>query len=40
MIVPSGFTEDKWVQFAEARPDDRARVHHMILFIREPGSHG
>jgi hypothetical protein len=39
VVVPSGFTEDKWVQFAEARPDNRARVHHMILFIREPGSH-
>jgi hypothetical protein len=38
-IVPSGFTEDKWVQFAEARPDDRAHVHHMILYVREPGSH-
>jgi len=38
MIVPTGFTEDRWVQFAEARPDDRARVHHMIAFIREPGS--
>src|SRR5271169_6216723 len=38
VIVPTGFTEDKWVQFAEARPDDRARVHHMIAFIREPGS--
>jgi len=39
VIVPSGFTEDKWVQFAEARPDNRAQVHHMILFIREPESH-
>jgi len=39
VIVPSGFTEDKWVQFAEARPEDRAHVHHMILFIREPESH-
>ena len=39
VVVPSGFTEDKWVQYAEARPDDRARVHHMILFVREPGSH-
>jgi len=38
-IIPSGFTEDRWVQFAEARPDQRAQVHHMILFIREPGSH-
>jgi hypothetical protein len=39
VIVPTGFIEDKWVQFAEARPDDRARVHHMIAFVREPGSH-
>ena len=39
VIVPTGFTEDKWVKFAEARPDDRAHVHHMILFIREPESH-
>jgi hypothetical protein len=39
IIVPSGFTEDKWVQFAEARPGDRARIHHMILYVREPGSH-
>jgi len=38
VIVPSGFTEDKWVQFAEARPDDRAHVHHMILYVRQPGS--
>jgi hypothetical protein len=38
IIVPTGFTEDKWVQFAEARPGDRARIHHMIAFIREPGS--
>jgi hypothetical protein len=39
VVVPTGFTEDKWVQFAEARPGDRAHVHHMILYIREPGSH-
>jgi len=38
-IIPSGFTEDKWVQFAEARPDQRDKVHHMILYIREPKSH-
>ncbi len=38
IIVPTGFTEDKWVQFAEARPGDRAHIHHMIAYIREPGS--
>ncbi|MCC6539500.1 MAG: thiol-disulfide isomerase [Bryobacterales bacterium] len=38
LIVPTGFSEDKWVQFAEARPGDRAVVHHIIVFAREPGS--
>jgi hypothetical protein len=37
-LIPSGFTTDKWVQFAEARPGDRAHVHHIIAFVREPGS--
>ena len=37
-VIPSGFTEDKWVQFAEARPGDRQHVHHVIAFVREPGS--
>jgi hypothetical protein len=38
VVVPTHFTEDKFVQFAEARPEDRERVHHIIAFIREPGS--
>ena len=38
ILIPSPFKTDKWVQFAEARPTDRARVHHIIAFIREPGS--
>jgi hypothetical protein len=38
VIVPTGFTTDKWVRFAEARPGNRALVHHIIAFIREPGS--
>ncbi len=37
-IVPSGLTEDRWIQFAEPRPGNRALVHHVIAFIREPGS--
>jgi hypothetical protein len=28
IIVPSGFTEDKWVKAAELRPSNRAVVHH------------
>jgi peroxiredoxin len=31
--VPTHFTEDMWVQAAEAQPGDRAVVHHIILFI-------
>jgi hypothetical protein len=38
IIIPTGFTEDKYVQFAEARPGDRTVVHHIIAFIREPGN--
>lgn len=38
IVVPTHFTEDKYVRFAEARPEDRERVHHIIAFIREPGS--
>jgi len=38
IIVPTGFTKDTWVQAAEVRPTDRAVVHHIIAFIREPKS--
>jgi hypothetical protein len=38
VVVPTGFTEDKWVQLAEARPSSRAVMHHVIAFIRPPGS--
>jgi hypothetical protein len=38
VVVPTGFTEDKWVRYAEARPGNTALVHHIIAFIREPGS--
>ncbi|MEP7361782.1 MAG: cytochrome c [Acidobacteriota bacterium] len=37
-LVPTNFKTDKWVQFAEARPGDRAHVHHIIAYVREPGS--
>jgi len=38
VVVPTGFTEDKWVRFSEARPGNRTLVHHIIAFIREPRS--
>jgi len=38
ILVPLNLTEDKWVQSAEVRPGNRALVHHVIAFIRPPGS--
>jgi hypothetical protein len=35
-IVPSGFTEDKWIAAAEVRPGNRAVVHHVMIYVREP----
>jgi peroxiredoxin len=34
--VDPGFTEDKWIQGAEARPGNRAVVHHIIVYILGP----
>ncbi|WP_422930192.1 redoxin domain-containing protein [Singulisphaera sp. PoT] len=31
--VPTHFTEDKWIQAAEARPGDRGVVHHIIVYV-------
>jgi peroxiredoxin len=31
------FAEDTWVQAAEVRPDFRAAVHHVIVFVIPPG---
>jgi hypothetical protein len=38
IVIPTGFTEDKWVMQAEARPGNRAVTHHIIASVREPGS--
>jgi hypothetical protein len=37
ILVPTGFTEDKWVEKIEIRPGNRAVVHHVSLYVREPG---
>jgi hypothetical protein len=37
-IVPTGFTEGKWVQMSEIRPSSRANVHHGVVYIRPPDS--
>jgi hypothetical protein len=36
--VPTGFKEDRWVQGIEVRPGSRKAVHHVVVYIREPGS--
>ena len=38
IVIPSGFTKDTWVESAEARPGNRKLVHHIIAFVRPPGS--
>ena len=37
-IVPSGLTEDTWVQMVELRPSGRPYVHHAVVYIRPPDS--
>jgi hypothetical protein len=34
--VPTNFTEDKYVQFAEIKRGDPGVVHHVIISVREP----
>ena len=36
--APTNFTEDKYIQMAEARPGNRRVVHHVIAFVVRPGS--
>src|SRR5262245_5668169 len=36
-VVDPGFEEDRWIQAAEARPGNRAVVHHILVYILEDG---
>jgi peroxiredoxin len=36
-IVPTNFTEDRWVERAESRPGAPEVVHHIVIFILPPG---
>jgi mono/diheme cytochrome c family protein len=38
VVIPLGLTQDTWVQAAEIRPGNRAVVHHVLAYIRPPGS--
>jgi len=35
--VDPGFTEDRWIKEAEVKAGNPAVVHHVIVFIQEPG---
>ena len=35
--IPTNFTEDKYVQFADIKRGDPSVVHHVIVTVREPG---
>ena len=37
-IVPTHFSEDKWVQMVEVRPSSPQYVHHAVVYIRPPDS--
>jgi hypothetical protein len=37
IVIPTGFTEDKYVQAVEVRPGNPRLVHHLMTLVREPG---
>ncbi|HZC66299.1 MAG TPA: thiol-disulfide isomerase [Candidatus Dormibacteraeota bacterium] len=37
-IVPTHFTEGRWVQMAEILPSQHANVHHAVVYVRPPDS--
>lgn len=36
-LIPSGFTEDRWIQGVEVRPGAPPVIHHVVVYIIEPG---
>jgi peroxiredoxin len=39
-VVPTKFKEDVWVKAAEAKPEKKAVVHHIIVYVVKPGKDG
>jgi thiol-disulfide isomerase/thioredoxin len=35
--IDTGFTEDKWIRIAEARPGAASVVHHIVVYMLKPG---
>jgi hypothetical protein len=38
LTVPTNFKEDRWITSAEIRSSAHAVVHHVIVFVQEPGA--
>jgi hypothetical protein len=38
VIIPTGFTQDTWVEQVQAAPTDYRVVHHIVAYVRVPGS--
>ena len=38
IIIPTHFTQDRWVSMSEIRPSNRMVVHHAVAYIRDPKS--
>lgn len=34
-VVPTAFSDDRWISAMEVRPSDPARVHHVIMYVRD-----
>lgn len=37
VVVPTNINEDKWVQRLEVQPTARQVVHHVLIFVQQPG---
>jgi hypothetical protein len=37
-IVPTRFTEGRWIQMSEVLPSRRGNVHHAVVYVRPPDS--
>ena len=38
VIIPTHFDKDTWISAAEVRPGNRTVMHHVIIYVRPPGS--
>jgi hypothetical protein len=38
VILPTGFTKDTWVEQVQAAPTNYSIVHHIVAYVRTPGS--